>query len=76
MVLYHGGKVDRPVGKLVRIVKSGEIISEKGQSICPLSQADDIIQAAWDEEDEGEEEELLQAQYVPEGQDQVDEQDV
>ena len=27
VVLYHGGQVDRPIGKLVRIVKSGEQIS-------------------------------------------------
>ena len=76
VVLYHGGEVNRSVGKLVRIVKSGEIICEKRQSICPLSQADEDIQAAWKEEDEGEEGELPQALDVPGGRDQVDEQDV
>ena len=52
LVKYHGGQVDRPVGKLVRIVKNGEQISEKGQGICPLSQADEEIQAAWDQEEQ------------------------
>ena len=43
LVKYQGGQVDRPVGKLVRIVKSGEQISEKGQGICPLSPIDIVI---------------------------------
>ena len=30
VIRYHGGQVDRPVGKLVRMVKSREQISEKG----------------------------------------------
>ena len=30
VIRYHGGQVDRPVGKLVRMGKSREQISEKG----------------------------------------------
>ena len=60
------------MGKLVRIVKSGEQISEKGQAICPLSQADEDIQAVWDQEEEdedlGEEEELQHDPAVRDGQ--------
>ena len=52
--------MDRPVGKLVRVVKAGEQISEKGQGICPLSQANEEIQAAWDQEDDVDEQEELQ----------------
>ena len=44
VVKYHGGQVDRPVKKLVRIAKSGEQINEKGQAIFPLSQAYEHIQ--------------------------------
>ena len=49
--------MDRPVGKLIRIVKANKQISEKGQEIFPLSQANEEIQEAWDDE---EEEEALQ----------------
>ena len=52
VVRYHGGQVDRPIGKLVRIVKSGEQISKKGQGICPLAQADEEIQAVWAQEEQ------------------------
>ena len=51
VVKYHGGQVDRPVGKLVRIVKAGEQISEKGQGICPLSQENEEIQEAWNDDE-------------------------
>ena len=78
LVKYHGGQVDRPVGNLVRIVKAGVLISEKGQGICPLSQANEEIQAAWDQVDDEEEEEGLQdAPEVRPGQgDEVDVQEV
>ena len=39
VVKYHSGQVDRPVGKMVRIVKVEEQLSETGQEICPLFQA-------------------------------------
>jgi hypothetical protein len=35
-------------------VKAGEQISEKGQDICPLSQANEEIQQAWDDEEDKE----------------------
>ena len=50
---YRAGQVDRPVGNLVRIVKAGEQISEKGQEICPPFQANEEIQEAWDDEEGG-----------------------
>ena len=50
---YHAGQVDRPVSKLVRIVKAGEQISETGQEICPLFQATQKIHEAWDDEEGG-----------------------
>ena len=46
VVKYHGGQVDRLIGKLVMIVMAGEQISEKGRGICPLSQANEEIQQA------------------------------
>ena len=49
---YHSGKVDRPISKLVRVVKADEEISKKGKTICPYVLADEDIQANWDEEDE------------------------
>ena len=53
VVKYHAGQVDRHVSKLVRIVKAGEQISETGQEICPLFQANQEIQEAWDDEEGG-----------------------
>jgi hypothetical protein len=49
---YHSGKVDRPISKLVRVVKADKEISKKGKTICPYVLADEDIQANWDEEDE------------------------
>ena len=49
IVRYHSGTVDRPVSRLVRVVKADEKISEKGKCICPLAMADEVIQQAWDE---------------------------
>ena len=49
---YHSGKVDRPVSRLVRVVKADEEISKKGKCICPYAIADKEIQAGWNEEEE------------------------
>ena len=62
----------------MRIVRAGEQISEKGQGIGPLSQANEEIQAAWDQVDDEEGEEGLQD--APEGHpgqgDEIDVQEV
>ena len=52
VVKYHAGKVDRPVSRLVRVVKADEEISKKGKSNCPYAIADEEIQAGWNEEEE------------------------
>ena len=49
---YHSGKVDRPISRLVRVVKADEEISKKGKTICPYALADEEIQAGWDEDSE------------------------
>ena len=36
VVKYHAGKVDRPVSRLVRVVKADEEISKKGNCIWRL----------------------------------------
>ena len=52
VVKYHSGKVDRPVSRLVRVVKADEEISKKGKTICPYASADEEIQAGWNEDNE------------------------
>ena len=52
VVKYHSGKVDRPISRLVRVVKADEEISKKGKTICPYALADEEIQAGWDEDSE------------------------
>ena len=52
VVRYHSGKVDRPISRLVRVVKADEEISKKGKTICPYALADEEIQAGWDEDSE------------------------
>ena len=52
VVRYHSGKVDRPISRLVRVVKANEEISKKGKTICPYALADEEIQAGWDEDSE------------------------
>ena len=49
IVKYHSGTVDRPVSRLVRVVKADEEISKKGKCICPYAMADEEIQQAWNE---------------------------
>ena len=61
----------------MRIVKAGEQISEKGQGICPLSQANEEIQEAWNDDDEEEKEGLQDAPEGHPGQgDEIDVQEV
>ena len=52
VVKYHSGKVDRPVSRLVRVVKADEEISKKGKTICPYAIADEEIEAGWNEDNE------------------------
>ena len=52
MVKYHSGRVDRPISRLVRVVKANEKISKKGKTICPYALADEEIQAGWNEDSE------------------------
>ena len=52
VVKYHAGTVDRPVSRLVRVVKADENISKKGKSICPYAIADEEIQEAWNDEED------------------------
>ena len=49
---YHSGKVDRPISRLVRVVKADEEISKKGKTICPYVLADEDIQADWHDDNE------------------------
>ena len=52
VVKYHSGRVDRPISRLVRVVKADEEISKKGKTICPYALADEDIQAGWNEDSE------------------------
>ena len=52
VVKYHSGRVDRPISRLVRVVKANEEISKKGKTICPYALADEEIQAGWNEDSE------------------------
>ena len=49
---YHSGRVDRPISRLVRVVKADEEISKKGKTICPYALADEDIQAGWNDDSE------------------------
>ena len=40
IVNYSNGLVDRPISRLVRIVKALEQIPAKGKCFCPLAEAD------------------------------------
>ena len=43
---FHSGKLNRPISRLVRVVKADEEISKKGKTICPYVLADEDIQAS------------------------------
>ena len=54
IVQYSNGKVDRPVSKLVVVVKASELpVNEKGKLFCPLAETDEQVQE--DVEEQGEE---------------------
>ena len=52
VVKYHSVRVDRPVSRLVRVVKADKEISKKGKSVCPYAIAVEEIQAGRNEEEE------------------------
>ena len=54
IVKYSNGKVDRPISKLVVVVRADEQIPAKGKCFCPTVQTDDMLQ-----EDEEIQEEIL-----------------
>lgn len=43
IVKYSQGKLNRPISKLVRIVKANETIPVKGKCFCPLAKADEQL---------------------------------
>ena len=44
IVKYSQGQVNRPISKLVRIVKANETIPAKRKCFCPLAKADEQVQ--------------------------------
>ena len=53
IVKYSTGQVDRPISKLVRIVKSNEQIPAKGKCFCPLAEAEEQVQQHLADREEG-----------------------
>ena len=66
---YSNGKVDRPISKLVVVVRADEQIPAKGKCFCPIVETDELIQ----EDDEIQEEilpdqnDLEAASSLPDG---------
>ena len=53
IVKYSNGQVDRPISRLVRIVKANEIIPAKGNCFCPLAEVDEQVQESHEDQEEG-----------------------
>ena len=53
IVIYSNSQVDRPISRLVRIVKANEITPAKGKSSCPLAEVDEQVQESHEDPEEG-----------------------
>jgi hypothetical protein len=69
IVKYSTGQVDRPISKLVRIVKSNEQIPAKGKCFCPLAEAEEQVQQHLADHEEGrpEDDDVEAAASLPDG---------
>ena len=52
-VKYSNRQVDRPISRLVHIVKGNEIIPAKGQCFCQLAEVDGQVQESHEDQDKG-----------------------
>ena len=50
---YRNGQVNRPISKLVHIVKANETIPAKGICFCPLAEVDGQVQEEQENQEEG-----------------------
>ena len=53
IVKYSNGQVDRPISKLVVVVRADEQIPAKGKCFCPLAEADEQVQESHEEQEVG-----------------------
>ena len=53
IVKYSNGQVNRPISKLVRIMKAYETIPAKGKCFCPLAEVDEQVQEEQEDQEEG-----------------------
>ena len=52
IVKYSNGKVDRPISKLVVVVRANEQIPDKGKCFCPIAETDEQVQEDVEEQEE------------------------
>ena len=53
IVKYSNGQVDRPIPRLVVVVRANEQIPGKGKCFCPLAEADEQVQESHEEQEVG-----------------------
>ena len=53
IVKYSNGKVDRPISKLVVVVRADEQIPDKGKCFCPIAETDEQVQEDDEKQEEG-----------------------
>ena len=51
IVKYSNGRVDRPISKLVVVVRADEQIPAKGKCFCPLAETDEQVQENHEEQE-------------------------
>ena len=53
IVQYSNGKVDRPISKLVVVVRADEQIPDKGKCFCPIAEKDEQVQKDDEKQEDG-----------------------